>query len=147
MFKVLLLLFISVPLLEIYLLLQVGGIIGVWNTIGLILLTAVIGTVLLRQQGLATLARVQSQLDQNQLPAAELVEGVMLLFSGALLLTPGFFTDLIGFLCLTPALRSHIANRILLHLLQRRQDQPANKQNDIIDAEYWEEDTDRDRLR
>lgn len=139
MFKLLLFLFISVPLLEIYLLLEVGSQIGVMNTIALILLTAIIGTVLLRQQGVSTLSRVQGSLDQGRLPATELLEGLMLLFSGALLLTPGFFTDGIGFICLVPVLRQAIANRILLKLLQQRQNNRNDQNPDIIEGEFWED--------
>lgn len=97
--------FILVPLVEIGLFIEIGGWIGLWPTIGLILLTAVIGTAMLRQQGLATLRRAQSQLDAGQIPAKELFDGVCLLAGGLLLLTPGFFTDAVGFALLVPPLR------------------------------------------
>ncbi len=137
MFKILLLLFVSVPLLEIYLLLKVGGLIGVGNTIGLILLTAFIGTLLLRQQGLATLRRVQETLDRGALPAGALVEGLILLFAGALLLTPGFFTDAVGFACLVPSLRQSVAGHILTWLMQHRQRQQTEDGAEIIEGECW----------
>ena len=104
-FSVLLLVFLLVPLLEIYLLIQVGGVIGAGWTVFLVVFTAVVGAYLVRRQGVSTLARVQASLQRNEVPALELVEGAVLLVAGALLLTPGFFTDAIGFACLTPALR------------------------------------------
>jgi len=113
MFRLLLILFISIPLIEIYLLIKVGSVIGALPTIGIVLGTAVLGAFLLKQQGISTLQRVQSQLAQGQLPAEEMIEGVILVFSGALLLTPGFFTDTIGFLCLVPAIRKALARWFL----------------------------------
>ena len=97
--------FILVPLIEIGLFIEIGGWLGLWPTLGLILLTAFVGTALLRQQGLATLRRAQSQLDSGQLPAKELFDGVCLLAGGLLLLTPGFFTDAVGFALLIPPFR------------------------------------------
>lgn len=107
--------FLLVPLLEIYLLLEVGGIIGVGWTIFAVVFTAVLGAALVRMQGFATVNRIRSQMDQGQLPAVELFEGVFLLVAGALLLTPGFFTDAVGFACLTPPFR-----RAVIHYLIRR---------------------------
>lgn len=104
-FRILFLFFLVVPIIEIYLLITVGGLIGAVPTILLVVFTAVLGAVLLRQQGFATLKRVQDEMGQGQIPAMAMMEGVVLLFSGALLLTPGFFTDTIGFLCLVPPLR------------------------------------------
>ena len=100
LFPLLLLLFFAIPLIEIYLLIQVGGVIGAGWTIFLVVLTAVVGAALLRQQGLSTMARFQRSVAQGELPASTLVEGMVLLVGGALLLTPGFFTDALGFLCL-----------------------------------------------
>ena len=111
-------LFIGVPLIEIYLFIAVGGVIGVWATIGLVILTALIGTGLLRQQGLATLARAQAEMQEDRLPVRELFTGVCLLFGGALLLTPGFMTDAIGFALLIPPLRN-IIGRGLWRILER----------------------------
>lgn len=106
-------LFLIIPILEIYLLIQVGGIIGAFPTIILVVLTAVIGAGLLRQQGLSTLARFQQNLSQGKLPAQELIEGILLAVGGALLMTPGFVTDTIGFLCLIPFTRQLIATTIM----------------------------------
>ena len=104
-FRSLFLLFLLVPVIEIYLLIQVGSVIGAGWTILAIIGTAVLGAFLLKQQGIATLNRVQSTLQQGEIPAIEMVEGLVLLVSGALLLTPGFFTDTLGFLALIPQLR------------------------------------------
>lgn len=104
--------FILVPLIEIGLFIEVGGWIGLWPTLGLIILTAVVGTMLLRQQGLATLRRAQSQMDAGQVPAKELFDGACLLIGGFLLLTPGFFTDAVGFLLLMPPIRDLLRQRL-----------------------------------
>lgn len=107
-FHFLFLLFLIVPLVEIYLLIKVGGVIGALPTVFLVVFTAVLGAWLLRLQGFSTIRRVQSTMAQGGLPAMELMEGAVLLVSGALLLTPGFFTDTIGFLCLIPAFRRNL---------------------------------------
>lgn len=99
------LLFIIMPIIEMWLLIEVGGVIGAMPTIGLVLLTATIGFALLRRQGFETLSRGHWKMQQGQLPAQEMAEGLMLAVSGALLLTPGFVTDAIGFAGLTPAFR------------------------------------------
>jgi len=98
-------LFLVVPIIEIYLLIQVGAVIGALPTILLVVATAVIGAYLLRQQGLSTLSRFQQNMATGVLPAREMLEGVLLLIGGALLMTPGFFTDAIGFMCLIPMTR------------------------------------------
>jgi len=102
---VLFLLFILVPMVEIYFLIRVGGIIGAIPTIALVVFTALLGAMLLRFQGWATLQRTRMAMAQGQVPALEMLEGVLLIFAGALLLTPGFVTDTIGFLLLVPPLR------------------------------------------
>lgn len=138
MFRILFLLFIFVPIIEIYLLIEIGSRIGTLNTIVVIILTAMLGTIMLRLQGLSTIARVQDSLQKGRLPATELIEGLMLLVSGALLLTPGFFTDAIGFLCLIPAVRTPIANAILQRVLQsRKQKTTGNTDDSIIEGEFW----------
>ncbi len=114
LFRILLILFLTIPLLEIYLLIKVGGIIGALPTVFLVVFTAVVGALLLRMQGFATMRRVQATLARGELPAIEMLEGLVLLISGALLLTPGFFTDIVGFLCLIPSLR----RRLILWLLE-----------------------------
>lgn len=118
--RILFLIFLLVPILEIYLLIKVGGFIGALPTIGLVVLTAVIGSAMLRHQGVAVLRQAQRNIDQGTLPARALLDGVFLVIGGALLLTPGFFTDAVGFLCLIPAGRDWLV-RLALQRLERMQ--------------------------
>jgi UPF0716 protein FxsA len=97
--------FVTIPLIEIALFIQVGGLIGLWPTLGIVLLTAVAGSVLLRSQGLATMNRLRASLDSLDDPSEPLAHGAMILFGGALLLTPGFFTDVVGIALMVPAVR------------------------------------------
>lgn len=112
-FPILMALFLVIPIIEIYLLIQVGGYIGVLPTIALVVLTAVIGASLLRSQGMQTYLRFNQSLSEGRVPANEILEGVALLIGGALLLTPGFFTDLIGFFCLLPITRRPVVTFIV----------------------------------
>lgn len=105
--------FIAVPLLEMLLLFEVADLIGGLWTILLVILTAVIGVQILRQQGFSTLLRANQRMQEGALPAQEIVEGLLLACAGALLLTPGFITDTLGFLCLTPPVRRLVASKIL----------------------------------
>ena len=113
-----LLIFFLTPIVEMYLLIEVGGYIGALPTIALVMITAVIGVALLRVQGLSTLTRGLGRLEGGQLPAREMVEGLLLAVAGALLLTPGFVTDAVGFVLLTPPLRASIADRVLLRAVR-----------------------------
>ena len=112
----LLLAFIAVPLIEIGLFIQVGGIIGLWPTLLVVLLTAVAGTWLVRSQGTQTLQNLQGSLKNMKDPTEPLAHGAMILLAGALLLTPGFFTDAIGFLLLLPPFRVFVMRNIKLKL-------------------------------
>lgn len=105
----LLIAFIAVPIIEIAVFIEVGGWIGLWPTIGIVILTAVIGTGLLRQQGISILFRIQENLQANKLPVRELFDGVCLVIAGAFLLTPGFVTDSLGFALFVPPIRQSIA--------------------------------------
>ncbi len=107
-FPVVAALFIGVPLIEIYLFIELGGLIGALPTVLLIIVTALIGVSLLRAQGFNTMAKFQQEVATGQLPATTMLEGVALILGGALLLTPGFLTDSIGFLCLIPFTRQTI---------------------------------------
>lgn len=100
--RYLLLLFIVMPVVEMWLLITVGRQIGALPTIGLVLLTAVVGVALLRAQGFATLFRARQKMDLGELPAMEMAEAIVLAVCGALLLTPGFATDVLGFAGLIP---------------------------------------------
>lgn len=114
-----LLAFITVPIVEIAVFIQVGDIIGLWPTLGIVILTAIIGTALLRQQGISVLFRIQENLEANRMPVRELFDGVCLVVAGALLLTPGFVTDAVGFLLFVPPARSAIAAWIASRMLSR----------------------------
>jgi len=109
------LLFLFVPIIEVYLLIQVGSVIGAGWTVLLVVLTAVIGVNLLRHQGFSTLMRANELMSRGEIPAMEMLEGIVLAVGGALLITPGFFTDTIGFICLIPYTRRLIIRRMLLN--------------------------------
>ena len=104
-FQLLLLAFLLVPVAEIFVLIKVGGVIGALPTVLAVVGTAVLGAALIRAQGLATFTRMRASLDRGDVPAVEMLEAVCLLVAGALLLTPGFVTDSVGFLLLVPGLR------------------------------------------
>lgn len=132
--QVLFLFFLIVPFVEIYVLLQVGGIIGAFPTIFLVVFTAVLGAWLLRRQGFATWQRFQSNLNQGTIPAYEMIEGPILLVGGALLLTPGFFTDILGFACLIPPLRKKIAQYVIENYLLKSESGAVFRQNSSFDT-------------
>jgi UPF0716 protein FxsA len=137
--------FLIVPFIEITLLMQVGSIIGVFPTIFMVVFTAVLGAWMLRRQGFATWQRFQTNLQQGQIPAYEMIEGPILLVGGALLLTPGFFTDILGFACLIPSLRRKIAQYVIENHLLAAQSGEIFKQrssftNGAIEGEFKKED-------
>lgn len=111
------LLFLSVPVIEIAVFIQVGGEIGLGPTIGIVILTAIFGTWLLRQQGLSVLFRIRENLEANRVPIQELFDGVCLVVAGALLLTPGFVTDALGFFLFVPPFRRILAAAIAARML------------------------------
>jgi UPF0716 protein FxsA len=111
--RFLFLLFIIIPIVEITLLINVGQAIGAWYTVGLVLLSAFIGINMLRHQGLSTLARAQQRLNAGEMPAREMIEGLVLAVGGALLITPGFVTDVIGFCCLIPFTRRRLVKVLI----------------------------------
>jgi UPF0716 protein FxsA len=108
MFRLLVLLFIVVPAIELWGLISVGKLIGGWTTVGLVILTGVLGAWLAKQQGLQVLRLVQLQLSRGQLPTDALLDGVLVLVGGILLLTPGFFTDIAGLVLLIPYTRMFV---------------------------------------
>ncbi|MEM7429024.1 MAG: FxsA family protein [Pseudomonadota bacterium] len=105
----LLITFIAVPIIEIALFIQVGSLIGLFPTLGIVVLTAVAGTWLIRQQGFAVLTQARRNVESSEVPVEPVIHGIFLLIAGLLLLTPGFFTDAIGFACLIPPLRLAVA--------------------------------------
>ena len=141
------LLFFLIPLIEMVILIEVGAVIGPLATVGLVVLTAVCGVWLLRLEGMATLYRVQKKLNQGEIPETELLEGIMLLIGGVLLLTPGFATDTVGFVCLLPGLRRPLARYIIrtstfsqfkMHARFQQGPRP-NEDGYTIDGEYQQE--------
>jgi UPF0716 protein FxsA len=133
--------FLLVPLIEIALFIQVGGWIGLWPTLAIVVLTAVAGTVLVRSQGVQALARLRNSLETLRDPTEPLAHGAMILFSGALLLTPGFFTDTVGFALLVPAVRNAVLRavkaRVEVHTVSRRSPYGAPPPaDDIIETSY-----------
>ena len=144
----LLFLFIAVPITEIALFIQAGEHFGLWPTLGLIILTAIFGTALLRYQGLKTLHRVQESLNHGEMPIGEVFNGLCLLVAGALLLTPGFLTDGFGFALFVPGIRQAIGSGLVTFLMARKnvhvkseyqgRSHPINARNEVIDAEYTE---------
>lgn len=105
-------LLLGVPMVEIGVFIEVGGLIGLWPTIVVIFVTAAIGTGLLRAQGLAVMYRAQEAMSRGEMPLAEVFDGLCLVFAGALLLTPGFVTDAVGFLLFIPPLRTLLGRSI-----------------------------------
>jgi len=138
---VFLLLFVTIPLIELYFLIQVGSEIGALPTIGLSILTAVLGGALVRVQGFSVLTRVREALSRNQVPALEMLDGAVLLVAGLILLLPGFFTDFLGFLLLVPALRRLLMSRFL-HILPDGPTPPQDRASSgpqVIEGEFRRE--------
>ena len=140
MFRIFLILFITIPLVEIAILINIGKIIGAGYTIALVIGTAFLGVSLLRIQGISTLAKVQANITRGQLPATELIEGLILLISGVLLLTPGFFTDMLGFLMLVPILRQRLAETFFVNFMKNHINirQTQTRSGNIIEGEHWD---------
>ncbi len=142
---VLFLLFLLVPLVEIYFLIKVGNLIGAISTIALVVFTALLGAMLLRFQGWVTLQRTRTTMARGELPALEMLEGVLLLFAGALLLTPGFVTDAIGFAFLVPPLRQAVIRWFIKRSDIRYQgfgdfSTPRRSHHHTIEGEYHRDD-------
>lgn len=145
--------FLLVPLIEIGLFIQIGGAIGLWPTLAIVVITAFLGTWLVRNQGRMAMGQLQSSFSQLRDPTEPLAHGAMILFSGALLLTPGFFTDAVGFALLVPPVRvavySFIRSRVQVsnfqmgtaEFSQTRQDfhnRDFTGQGDVIDGDFEE---------
>ena len=113
MFRILLVLFILVPIIEIAVFIQVGEQIGLSWTLLVVIATAILGVNLLKQQGFKAWQEIQLSLAQGQIPAVEMAAAGQLLFAGGLLLTPGFVTDVVGFLLMVPQVRLHLARMLI----------------------------------
>lgn len=117
---------IAVPVIEIALFIELGDVLGLWPTLGMIFLTAAIGVALMRAQGFAAMRRLQAAMAEGSDPRGPLAEGAMILFAGALMLTPGFFTDTMGFLLLLPPVRAALAAWVAPRLAARTLHARAN---------------------
>jgi UPF0716 protein FxsA len=106
------LLFLVVPIVELFVLIRVGGTIGVGNTIITVLLVSVVGAWLVKREGLKTLQRIQEQLNNSKLPADDVIDGGLIMFAGALMLTPGFVTDLVAIALLIPPVRATVRREL-----------------------------------
>ncbi|MEP2531674.1 FxsA family protein [Shimia sp.] len=144
----LLLIFVAVPLIEIALFIQVGGLIGLWPTLGIVLLTAIAGTWLVRTQGVMAIGNLQRSFSELNDPTEPLAHGAMILIAGALLLTPGFFTDSVGFALLMPPVRmavfGYLRKRVSVKSFSMgatSQTQRPSARADIIDGEFSEVET------
>ena len=143
MFSRLLLFFIFIPIIELYLLIQLGARIVFAPTLGLIVLTGILGASLARQQGLSTLARIQNELKNGRPPTDELIEGAMIVVGGIVLLTPGILTDLFGFALMLPKFRKSIASSLKKSFSgnfsthtpkKEKEDSFKNSRDDVIDV-------------
>jgi len=151
MFPVFALIFLIVPLVEIYILIQVGQIIGAGWTILFVVSTAVIGIQLLKRQGLSTMMRAQQKMSSGEMPAQELLEGFALVIAGAFLLTPGFFTDAFGFLLLIPPTRHWMIRKLQARLMKSGsftvngvyQQQQTRRDSHIIEGVKYHHDDER----
>ena len=124
---------ILVPIIEIYLFIKIGSQIGAFNTISLIFITAIIGVIYARYEGLNTLKSGVSQLIKNELPAYELISGAAIAFAALLLIIPGFATDLIGFLLIIP-----ITRKLMFGKLSKKFNKKKNKQEPFIEGDFEE---------
>ena len=151
--------FLMVPIIEIALFIQVGGVIGLWPTLAIVVLTAFLGTWLVRTQGRMALGQLQASFSELNDPTEPLAHGAMILVAGALLLTPGFFTDAIGFLLLVPAFRvavfRHLRGKIKVAQFQMGTGQMGTgprhpgfgRDDNIIDGDFEEVKPDNDPRR
>ena len=140
----LLIAFIAVPLIEIALFIQVGGAIGLFPTLAIVLVTAVLGTWLVRSQGAMALGQLRSSFSDLRDPTEPLVHGAMILFAGALLLTPGFFTDAVGFALLVPGVRQAVYQAIRARITVQSFGTPGGSRgrhsstDEVIEGEFHE---------
>ena len=139
MFFRLLILFTVVPLLELYLLIRVGDVIGVWPTVALVVFTGALGAFLTRLEGLRVLRRVQAEFQQGRVPTAGLLDGLLIVVAGAVLLTPGLITDAVGFFLLVPPGRRLVRDYVVAAAARRF----GVSRPPVIDVEWDREDNTR----
>lgn len=149
--RILFLFFLLIPVVEIILLIEVGGYIGALNTAFLVVLTAIIGSMMLKRQGFSTLHRAREKLNYGQIPLQEMMEGICLAVGGALLITPGFVTDIAGFALLLPYTRQWLARSLSKHLQNSATFVASNKftqrsKSSIIEGEFERDNNDHKPL-
>ncbi len=132
------LILVGVPIIEIGLFIELGGFLGLWPTLAIVVATALLGSALLRIQGLSTLEELKRSAETGQSPAGPMANGALILVAGLLLLTPGFFTDSIGFLLMVPPFRTLLIKWIAARAQMKMYARAANSQHapDIIDGEF-----------
>lgn len=138
------LIFVLVPIIEIALFIELGGFLGTWPTLGIVILTALLGSTLLRQQGFQTMNRLQSSLKEGQNPVDPMAHGALLLVAGVVLITPGFFTDAVGLLLMLPPVRAALikwgAARFMnsknIHVSGFGQPSEPPQQPNVVDADF-----------
>ena len=130
-----LLLLISIPLLEIYLFIKIGSYIGAFNTVSLILITAIVGIIYARYEGFNTLRSGMSQLIKNEMPVYEIISGAALTFAALLLILPGFATDLMGLILIFPPTR-----KLILKNFSKKYTSKNKNKKDYIDGEFEDKD-------
>ncbi|SVA78709.1 uncharacterized protein METZ01_LOCUS131563 [marine metagenome] len=130
-----LLLLISIPLIEIYLFIKIGSYIGAFNTVSLILITAIVGIIYARYEGFNTLRSGISQLIKNEIPVYEIISGAALAFAALLLILPGFATDLMGLILIFPPTR-----KLILKNFSKKYTSKNQKKKDYIDGEFEDKD-------
>ena len=137
-------LFLAIPLIEIALFVQIGGVIGLWWTLAIVIFTAILGTTMIRTQGAMAMVNLRSSFNELRDPTEPLAHGALILIAGMLLLTPGFFTDGVGFALLMPPVRMavfrYLAARITVAQFQMgsQTSYRSSAQGDVIDGEFEE---------
>ena len=147
MFLLLLIIFIVIPVIEISLFIEIGSFIGSFNTILLIFTTALIGVYFVRQQGISTYSKLYNQLQNQEAPIQTMFEGLVILISGILLITPGFFTDALGFLGLIPLIRVILIKIVANSVLSRYGMKNQNPNDVSIEGDFEEINDDEDKIK
>ena len=137
MFFIIIAIFVLIPIIEISLFIEIGSIIGSFYTVMLIFLTAIVGVFFVRQQGISTFQKLASQLQKFETPVQTMFEGLVILIAGILLITPGFFTDALGFLGLIPVSRIIFIKLVASYILSRYGNQ-NNQHDSTIEGDYIE---------
>ena len=147
MFLLLLIIFIVIPIIEISLFIEIGSFIGSFNTILLIFTTALIGVYFVRQQGISTYSKLYNQLQNQEAPIQTMFEGLVILISGILLITPGFFTDALGFLGLIPLTRVIFIKIVANSVLSRYGMKNQSSDDGSIEGDFEEINDDEDKTK